>query len=83
MFTTIKLEDETVRKIETPIVHGHVEVSEMKNPKNKCVLLEKYLDQYLYGMKSFKIYEDDVWVVTLPKCGTTWTQEMVWLLNND
>ena len=25
----------------------------------------------------------DVWVVTPPKCGTTWTQEMVWLLAND
>ncbi|XP_037091826.1 sulfotransferase 1C4-like [Pollicipes pollicipes] len=26
---------------------------------------------------------DDVWIVTLPKCGTTWTQEMVWLIKND
>ena len=25
----------------------------------------------------------DVWLVTPPKCGTTWTQEMVWLLAND
>ena len=25
----------------------------------------------------------DVWVMTPPKCGTTWTQEMVWLLAND
>ncbi|XP_037074863.1 luciferin sulfotransferase-like, partial [Pollicipes pollicipes] len=25
----------------------------------------------------------DVWVVTPPKCGTTWTQEMVWLIAND
>lgn len=26
---------------------------------------------------------DDTWIVSYPKCGTTWTQEMVWLLVND
>jgi len=25
-----------------------------------------------------KVREDDVWIASFPKCGTTWTQEMVW-----
>lgn len=29
------------------------------------------------------VHPGDVWIVTLPKCGTTWTQELVWLLQND
>ncbi|KAL1491374.1 hypothetical protein ABEB36_011981 [Hypothenemus hampei] len=32
---------------------------------------------------NWKVNENDVWVVSFPKTGTTWTQEMVWLLLND
>lgn len=32
---------------------------------------------------SFEVRPDDIWVVTFPKCGTTWTQEMVRLLHTD
>ncbi|CAH1131623.1 unnamed protein product [Ceutorhynchus assimilis] len=31
----------------------------------------------------WKVNENDVWIVSFPKTGTTWTQEMVWLLLND
>merc|ERR1712186_4860 len=26
---------------------------------------------------------DDIWIVTFPRCGTTWTQEIMWQIVND
>ena len=31
----------------------------------------------------FEVYPDDIFVVTQPKCGTTWMQELAWLIAND
>ena len=41
-----------------------------------------YLD-YERQIKNFKAREDDIWISSFPKCGTTWTQEMVWNIMND
>ena len=37
----------------------------------------------LEKIKNFELRESDIWIVTFPKCGTTWTQELVWTLVND
>ncbi|BFG06259.1 sulfotransferase 1E1 [Drosophila madeirensis] len=38
---------------------------------------------YLDSVHDLQLRDDDVWVVTLLKCGTTWMQELCWLLMND
>uniref|UniRef100_U5EHN1 Putative sulfotransferase n=1 Tax=Corethrella appendiculata TaxID=1370023 RepID=U5EHN1_9DIPT len=47
-----------------------------------CILPHKY-EKYAERIHNLKIYEDDVWIITFPKSGTTWTQEIVWLLDNN
>lgn len=34
-------------------------------------------------IKDFKVRPDDVWVISYPRTGSTWVQEMVWCIGND
>ncbi|XP_057376595.1 sulfotransferase 1E1-like [Daphnia carinata] len=48
----------------------------------------KFVMNPLYGFHAEKLYHmqprsDDVWLLGFPKCGTTWTSELIWLLMND
>ncbi|XP_008204338.1 luciferin sulfotransferase [Nasonia vitripennis] len=46
------------------------------------VLPEEY-KLYADQVENFEVYDDDVYVCSFQKSGTTWTQEMVWLIAND
>ncbi len=39
-------------------------------------------EEIVEDLKNFKLYADDIWIVTFPKCGTTWTQQIVRLIIN-
>ncbi|XP_043241911.1 luciferin sulfotransferase-like isoform X2 [Amphibalanus amphitrite] len=47
------------------------------------VLMGHVTEEMLQQCYNKPVQDGDIWVVSLPKCGTTWTQEMVWLLAND
>ena len=40
-------------------------------------------EQEMEDMFNYPLDARDVWLVTPPKCGTTWSQEMVWLIANN
>lgn len=47
-----------------------------------CAMGERY-HKYAEQILNFAVREDYIWIISYPKCGTTWTQEMVWLLGHD
>ncbi|KAF0288786.1 Sulfotransferase family cytosolic 1B member 1 [Amphibalanus amphitrite] len=40
-------------------------------------------EEEMENLYNYPLDPRDVWVVTPPKCGTTWSQEMIWLIAND
>ena len=38
---------------------------------------------YEKQIREMEVRSDDVWISSFPKCGTTWTQEMVWNIVNN
>jgi hypothetical protein len=84
MFVSKLLKNDVVKKIDCPGCFDHCEVSlESDVSGRSCVMINKYMELFAERVKNMKVYEDDVWVISFPKCGTTWTQEMIWLVNNN
>ncbi|XP_046590004.1 luciferin sulfotransferase [Neodiprion lecontei] len=49
---------------------------------NGVTMPEKY-EKLADAIENFQVRDDDVWVCSFPKTGTTWSQEMVWCIAND
>ena len=48
----------------------------------KTIFPKSFLS-YEKAIHDFEVRNDDVYVASFPKCGTTWTQEMVWNICNN
>ena len=83
MFKIEKISGKYIEEVEKSRTYGYVKVTATDGSGNFCIVPQKMVDQYLKRIKEMEIYEDDIWIVTFPKCGTTWTQEMLWMLNNN
>ena len=66
----------TTNDVGTMSAFPEVRIGGLKVPKN--------IDyQWVENMKdTVKVKSDDIWIVTYPKCGTTWTQQIVRLIIN-
>ena len=58
-------------------------INDLVRYDNGFVMPRKFAEKIEKRIYNFELRDDDIWIVTHPKCGTTWTQELVWMLIND
>ena len=74
-----EITDESAKKFQekSDLVSGFVKLMPVNQVLPKVFL--KYEDK----IRNVECRPDDIWISSFPKCGTTWTQEMVWCIMND
>ncbi|KAF2888820.1 hypothetical protein ILUMI_17353 [Ignelater luminosus] len=77
----ISTDDEIGRAIHEKIVCDYCQSYVLVGDERTCIP-EQYL-QFADEIQNFEVKNDDIWVASYPKTGTTWTQEMVWMIANN
>lgn len=75
MFDIENIRSEYAKSIECRAFNDIVKFVDIYDRNNYCILPRK-LEDTLKKIKAFKVHKDDIWIITNPKCGTTWTQEL-------
>lgn len=79
-FALVKVDESTEKRVSKHFkgpLAGLLEVG-----PEKWIMPKEFVDD-AEGLYNFQARSDDIFVCTFPRSGTTWTQEMVWLLCND
>eukprot|EP00095_Tigriopus_kingsejongensis_P012766 maker-scaffold725_size106157-snap-gene-0.15 protein:Tk12766 transcript:maker-scaffold725_size106157-snap-gene-0.15-mRNA-1 annotation:"sulfotransferase 1c3" len=78
-FKFIPLEDnEAIKARFLGYIHGLV-----RSEPEGWILGGQYGDLHADEIYNFELRDDDFWIVTYPKSGTTWMQHTMWMLLND
>ena len=65
-------DDQTVKKYYGELGHCR----DLVRSEPELIRVGASIRQHFMKLFTIKIRPDDVWVVTKPRCGTTWTKEM-------
>jgi len=80
--TFVELSDE--EKATVAMSYGEQStLKDLVRTQPRLVTLAKSFNINMERILDIKLRPSDVWVVTPPKCGTTWLQEMSWLIMNN
>ncbi|XP_073814193.1 sulfotransferase 2 [Musca autumnalis] len=73
-----ELEEEIAKRVDTFYVDKNCFIEVL--PGN--VIVPRKFMEIGESIRNLKTYSDDVWLVSYPRTGSTWAQEMIWLLGN-
>ena len=78
-----ELEDEERRRVEE-VYRPPSTIRDLVRFEDGVLLPRLFVtDNWAERIRNFELRKDDIWILSYPKTGTTWTIELVWMLIND